>query len=165
MKSKVLEAIGVENENVDGAALNNAIFGGKNGIMKGILNDCRVYEYAGKIHISTGVIVVQGFRVKIMEEWSSSISSIPIIDTKYHVIVRIRLFSGTHAVSSEIILREKKDLVQDNLFATESGVHEEEIATCTQSTEGKLIDIVQTAGFVSSAGAGLPEYTGEVTIE
>ena len=154
-----------ENENVDGAALNNAIFGGKNGIMKGILNECKVYEYLGKVRISTGVIVVQGFRLKITEEWVATLNSAPVADTEFHIVVRLKLYSGTHAASAEIVLRENGDLVQENVFATESGVYEAEIATCTLTKEGSFVDVVQKMGFVSSAGAGLPDYTGEVTIE
>ena len=164
MEFKILESNGVENENVDGAALNNAMAGGKDGILKGVLNECEVFlSNNTSISVDTGVMMIQGFRIKITTPYSKSFSAAPSAPTDYQLVAKIVLLS-TRAVSFELICRLKQDLVKEGLFQAESGTYEAEIATFTHAISGEITDLKLTMGFVSS-GAKIPEYKGDVTIE
>ena len=149
MEFKILESNGVENENVDGAALNNAMAGGKDGILKDILNDCLVHVLSGNsIAIETGVMMIQGFRIKITEPWIKTLSSSPATDVEYQIVAKITL-SYTRDVSFEIICRQKGELIKENLFKTENGVYEAEIACFKHNSSGEIVDLVKTMGFLS----------------
>ena len=149
MEFKILESNGVENENVDGAALNNAMAGGKDGILKSILNECLVHNPTStSISVGTGVMMIQGFRVKITEPWIKVLSSSPSNDTEYQIVAKITL-SSTRDVSFEITCRQKGELIKENLFKTENGVYEAEIACFKHNSSGEIVDLVKTMGFLS----------------
>lgn len=165
MEFKILEANGVENENVDGAAFNNVMAGGENGIFKGILNECNVYSpTSNSIAIGTGVVMVQGFRIKITDPYIHNFSSVPVEPTEYHLVAKITLLS-TRDVSFELICRRKQELVQENLFRTESGVYEAEIATFVHAVSGEITNLEMKMEFLYSAQSSIELYNGSVEIE
>lgn len=152
MEYKILEANGVENENVDGAAFNNFTAGGRNGIIKGILNECFVSIDSGKtIRVDTGEIIIQGFRVKITSAYSNTFTSFPAISIPYQLVARITLLAD-RTVSFTLDCRETKNLTQDNLYSVEEGTYEVEIARFTLTPEDAK-DLIRTIDIIS-AGTG-----------
>lgn len=161
MEFKVLESNGVENENVDGAALNNAMAGGKDGIIRNLLNDCSVYlPTSNSIAVGTGVMLIQGFRVKITDPWTKTFSSIPASETEYHLVAKITLLP-TRDVSFELICRIKQELTKESLFKTESGTYEAEIATFKHAVSGEITDL-KTVMEYFTGGISLPDAESEV---
>lgn len=148
MEYKILEANGVENENIDGAAFNYFASGGKNGILKSVLKECSLYQpSSNSIAINTGELIIHGFRVKITDPYIQSFSSSPNFPIDYHLVARITL-SADRSVSFEIICRQIQNLMRDNLYDIEHGAYEEEIARFTHTPNGitnveaKLIPIL-----------------------
>lgn len=135
MEYKILEANGVDNENVDGSALNNFIASGENGIIKGVLNECTVYLVdRNTVAMDTGEILIQGFRVKILSAYTVSRSDSGT-STDYQVIARLTL-STDRSVNFDIICRNPSSLRTDSLYRTESGVYEIELIRFTTTLNG-----------------------------
>lgn len=148
MNYKLLESNGVEIENVDGAAFNNFCAGCKNGIIAGVLNECGVYLInSTSLEISTGELLIQGFRVKILSPYSISTAASASTIT-YQVVARITL-SLDRTVVFEIESRVVGSLVQDNIFETESGIYEVEIARFSTDPSG-LSSVTQTLEVLST---------------
>ena len=149
MSYKILEQNGIHNENVDGAAFNNFSAGGRNGILKGVLNECLVYKTSSNIlTISPGEILVQGFRVKILDSEDFSIAGSPLIDTDYHLIIELTL-SLDRSVSVRLLCRPVERLLQENLFGNEEGIYQEEIASFVYSTQGSIEELNPTMNVIS----------------
>ena len=149
MSYKILEQNGIQNENVDGAAFNNFSAGGRNGILKGVLNECLVYKTSSNIlTISPGEILVQGFRVKILDSEDFSIAGFPSIDTDYHLIIELTL-SLDRSVSVRLLCRPSERLLQENLFGDEEGIYQEEIASFVYSTQGSIEELNPTMNVIS----------------
>ena len=149
MSYKILEQNGIQNENVDGAAFNNFSAGGRNGILKGVLNECLVYKTSSNIlTISPGEILVQGFRVKILDSEDFPIAGFPSIDTDYHLIIELTL-SLDRSVSVRLLCRPSERLLQENLFGDEEGIYQEEIASFVYSTQGSIEELNTTMNVIS----------------
>lgn len=149
MSYKILEQNGIQNENVDGAAFNNFSAGGRNGILKGVLNECLVYKTSSNIlTISPGEILVQGFRVKILDSEDFPIAGFPSIDTDYHLIIELTL-SLDRSVSVRLLCRPSERLLQENLFGDEEGIYQEEIASFVYSTQGSIEELNPTMNVIS----------------
>lgn len=136
MEYKLLESNGVEIENIDGAALNNFFCGNKSGIISNVLTNCTAYAVNNlNLQISTGLMIIKGFRIKITSPYSVKISP-SASEIEYHVIGRIKLDIDRN-VTFEIECRTIADLVQDdNLFMSEQGTYEVEIARFTTNSSG-----------------------------
>ncbi len=144
MEYKILEQIGVDNENIDGAALNNCIVNGEDGIVREVLNECTVYTPTNNaIAINTGELLVHGFRVKITEAWTHTFTSTPTKSVLYQIVGRITLNSA-RGVAFDILCREKQNLQKTPLFSGEEGVYETEIAQFTHTSAGMITEISQT---------------------
>lgn len=149
MSYKILEQNGIQNENVDGAAFNNFSAGGRNGILKGVLNECLVYKTSSNIlTISPGEILVQGFRVKILDSEDFPIAGFPSIDTDYHLIIELTLYLD-RSVSVRLLCRPVERLLQENLFGNEEGIYQEEIASFVYSTQGSIEELNPTMNVIS----------------
>lgn len=149
MSYKILEQNGIKNENVDGAAFNNFSAGGRNGILKGVLNECLVYKTSSNIlTISPGEILVQGFRVKILDSEDFPIAGFHSIDTDYHLIIELTL-SLDRSVSVRLLCRPSERLLRENLFGDEEGIYQEEIASFVYSTQGSIEELNTTMNVIS----------------
>ena len=49
MQYKILESLGVEIENIDDAAFNNFLVSSESGIVKGVLDECKVVDLFGSV--------------------------------------------------------------------------------------------------------------------
>lgn len=141
MVVKVLEQLGVDNENIDGAAFNLFSAGGRDGIMKGVLNECAVsLPSSVSIRVETGELMLHGFRVKITTAYDETYSALPSVTEEICVVGSIHLDSDRSVSFSIGLYPNGYVLTKDNLFKTESGLYETVIATLVASPEG-LSDI------------------------
>lgn len=130
MSYKILEMNGAENENIDGAAFNNFAASGRDGIIKGVLNECKIFASSDTtIEISTGEFIVQGFRIKIQSPQSYLLTS-RVPSQEFYGVIRLEL-SLDRTLSCEIQFRQDPPSRKDRLFAAESGVYEVQIAKFT----------------------------------
>lgn len=151
MEYKVLEAPGIEIENVDGAAFNNFAASGRNGIIPGVLKQCAVtMPSSNSIQISTGELLIQGFRIKITEPYIYTFSGSAAVSTHYHVVAKLTLTSD-RVVQVDFICREYVFPTQNDLFETESGVYEFEIAKFSYY-ESSISSLNVTASIINVTG-------------
>lgn len=127
MEYKILEANGVENENVDGAAFNNFTARNQDGILSGVLNECSVYsENNTTVIVDTGELIIRGFRVKITDPYSVQRTA-SASDIQYHIVGKIILYSDRSVLFS-VECRPVSPLMQDSIYTQEYGTYEVEIA-------------------------------------
>lgn len=142
MKYKIFEANGTEIENIDEAEFNNFLASGKSGVIPGVLNECAVLSpESSSISVSTGLLLIHGFRIKILSPFTFGASpSGAKIDL--YIIARVTL-SSDRSVQFDMSVRTSNNLIQDSLFQTEQGIYEVEIAKFSTDITG-IIDINQT---------------------
>lgn len=151
MEYKILEANGVENENVDGAAFNNFCAGYGNGIIKGILEECKIdIPDINTVSIATGELILSGFRVKLISPYIYKFPATPAIDIKYQIVARITL-NPDKSVLFDMVCREIQPLVRENLFKADTGIFEEEIARFVCSSSGTIESYSITARLLESS--------------
>lgn len=139
---KIFEKKGVETTFVDGAAFNNFAAGNRDGILSGVLDECRLYLVASNIvGLCTGEMIIQGVRVKLDQEIHFSLFATPTQNVSYHIIARVTLSDD---VSVEVKLRTTESLMQESLYTQEMGVYEVEIGKFTHDTSGKVVDLERT---------------------
>ena len=64
MGFKVLEKNNTDNTNINGASFNKFVAGQRDGILKGILNECSVTNpVSNVVMVDTGEFIINGFRV------------------------------------------------------------------------------------------------------
>lgn len=158
MTYKILEQNGIEIENVDGAAFNNFVIAGKNCILKGVLDECKIIKTSSNSFIiSKGVMIIQGVRVKILEEQLFTLSSLPAITDDYQIVAQIEI-KGNKDVSFELYVALKtSNLLENQLFKSEYGVYQVEVGSFTYTTNG-VIENLKTSLPVAH---GTPETIGK----
>lgn len=145
MSYKILEANGVDNENIDGGALNNLIVKDKNGIVNGVLSECALTATGSLIGISPGLLILHGIRVKITATETLTLANVPATATKYQIVAQVVL-STDRSVSFCFLVQEPIALKQDELYATNEGTYQIEFGTFTQNTDGTISGLVRTVG-------------------
>ena len=143
MSYKILEANGVDNENIDGGALNNLIVKDKNGIVNGVLSECALTATGSLIGISPGLLILHGIRVKITATETLTLANVPATATKYQIVAQVVL-STDRSVSFSFLVKEPIALKQDELYATNEGTYQIEFGTFTQNTDGTISSLVRT---------------------
>lgn len=148
MTYKILEQNGVENENIDGAAFNFASCGGKDGILKGVLNECTLYSpSSNSVELMTGELLLSGFRVKITSPYRIGFSTRPSSDTQYQIVAKITLDPDRN-VQFQLTYGIDRGLTKDNLFVAEKGVYEVEIGRFTHDINGSVINVSRSIGLL-----------------
>lgn len=157
---KILEQNGIDNENIDGGAFNNFAAGNRDGILKGVLNECSLVAEGNSISIGTGVIILQGIRVKITDPEIISVSSVPYESVRYQIVAQIIMTEGNMTCS--FFLRTPSELVKDNFYNSGkgNGTYQQELGRVTHGTNGALTDIQRTLDIISGGGG-----TGTQAIE
>lgn len=140
MSYKILEANGVDNENIDGGALNNLIARDKNGIVNGVLSECALTATGSLIGISPGLLILHGIRVKITEMETLTMANAPASATKYQIVAQVVL-SANRSVSFSFFVQEPTALKQDELYVVNEGTYQIEFGTFTQNTDGTISDL------------------------
>lgn len=163
MHYKILEANGVDNENIDGAAFNHFAAGGRSGIMQGVLNECGIFlATPHSICVSKGEMLIYGFRVKLMDLYSYTFASLPARPIRYQLVAIVTLDSNRD-VTFDIICREEKELTQNPLYVTENGRYEAEIVRFTHTLNG-IEDVVRTMDIITGGTGSANAPSGGINI-
>lgn len=146
MEYKILESNGVEIDILDGAALNNLI-AGKSGIVPGVLDECVIASPSSNtVVVSTGQLMIQGFRVKLTEPFLASMTSFPQGGATFQIIAKIEVLSDS-SVQFSLFCREKATLVQEDILKIGQGQYEMELGSFYLDSQG-LRSLKKTAPFV-----------------
>mgnify|MGYP001863112611 CR=1 FL=1 len=149
---KILEQNGIDNENIDGCAFNNFAAGNRDGILKGVLNECSLIAEGNSISIGTGVIILQGIRVKITDPEIISVSSVPSEPVRYQIVAQLVMEEGD--LSCSFFVRIPTELIKDNFYNSGkgNGIYQQELGRVTHGTNGNLTDIQRTLDIISGGG-------------
>lgn len=163
---KILENNGIEIENIDGAAFNEFL-AGKDGVVKGVLDECIVYKAnSNMLKMGTGLILVHGVRIKMLEETSLNIpsNSFPATPIRYRYILTLELKSDkSFDVSFKSEEFSNRELIKEDLYKTNQGKYELELFRYTIDANG-YTDIVRVFDIIAGGGgdtSALPEVTEE----
>lgn len=161
MSERILEKNGVDNTNIDGAGFNRFCAGNKDGIIRGILNECAATIQGNTFTLSTGELIICGFRIVIESPIVRTFTTIPVTPTIYQLIGEIQVSSSSE-VQFAWRFQTVQQLTQDNLFNTLSGqgTYQAEICRFIQGSDGSLGALVTTMNVISG-GAGTK---GSITI-
>lgn len=150
---KILEQNSIDNQNIDGGAMNNFVAGNKDGIVKDVLSECPLLFYGNNIMIGTGLIMAHGIRVKIESPEMLTVLSTPTNDTYYHIVLRIKMKSNTD-VTAEFLIQVAQVLTQENFYETGSGTYEVEIGRFVHTTSGLITELTKTIDYLYIQGGG-----------
>lgn len=155
MTYKILEQNGIDNENIDGAAFNNFCAGNRDGIIKGVLNECAIIKASeNTVTVLTGELIICGFRIKVQELTSFTLSSTPVNPTRYQLIADLTL-TESKSVEFDIICRVLQEgLIQEPLYKTNAGHYQVEIARFTHTPSNNVEDLVRTLDVITGGTSG-----------
>lgn len=153
MNYKILEANGVENENVDGGAFNNFCAGGKSGIVADVLNECNLISQGKVVTVSTGLLLLQGIRVKLLAPEDFSLSGNAGVDTPYYIVAKVVL-SADRSVLFDLFLTTEQTRTQENLYKNNFGTYELEIGRFIHATSGSIKNLRRTAQIIKQNDGG-----------
>lgn len=158
MLYKILEQNGIEIENIDGAAFNNFVIAGKNCILKGVLDECRIVKpSSNSLIVSKGVMIIQGVRIKILEDQLFTLTSTPAVNEAYQIIAQIELKQDRDLDFALFIRPAGESLQHTPLFKEESGVYEVEVGHFVYTSDG----IIESLQATLPVAYGTPETVGE----
>lgn len=152
MSYKILEQNGIDIENIDGGAFNNFAAGNRDGVLKGVLEECFLVAEGNSISIGTGVIILQGIRVKITDPEIISVSSVPSEPVRYQIVAQLVMEEGD--LSCSFFVRIPTELIKDNFYNSGkgNGIYQQELGRVTHGTNGNLTDIQRTLDIISGGG-------------
>lgn len=160
---KILENNGIEIENIDGAAFNEFL-AGKDGVVKGVLDECIVYKASSNVlKMGTGLILVHGVRIKMLEETSLNIpsNSFPATPIRYRYILTLELKSDkSFDVSFKSEEFSNRELIKEDLYKTNQGKYELELFRYTIDANG-YTDIIRVFDIIAGGGKGEQGAQGE----
>ena len=155
MAYKILENVGIYNENIDGGAFNNLAAGNKSGIVGNVLNECALTSSGNNVIIMPGLLLLHGIRVKITESESLAISSTPASDTTYQLVAQAVMSKGV--ITFSVFAQLPTDLTKDRLFVSGGGTYQIELGRFTHKTDGTIADVLRTAEVIYYGGNGFPD--------
>ena len=159
---KILENNGIEIENIDGAAFNEFL-AGKDGVVKGVLDECIVYKAnSNMLKMGTGLILVHGVRIKMVKETSLNIpsNSFPATPIRYRYILTLELKSDkSFDVSFKSEEFSNRELIKEDLYKTNQGKYELELFRYTIDANG-YTDIVRVFDIIAGGGSGTSVTVG-----
>lgn len=153
MSYKILEQNGVENEVVDGGAMNNFCAGNRDGIIAGVLSECALSAAGNGVAISPGLLIICGVRIKITASETLYVSSVPLKATRYQIIAQVTLGADGNT-SAEFFLQSNASLKRDAIYAQGYGTYQEEIGSFTHNPDGSISDMVRTLDVLYGGGNG-----------
>ena len=166
---KILENNGTQIENIDDASFHNFLSGNQSGIVKGILNECNVYQVNSReIRVSTGMLLIKGVRIKLLNEIRVTIpeNSLPANSTRYRYLVKVVLrtdkFFDVSFFSEEV--GSNRTLIQEDLYKIGQGTYELELFRYTIDPSQGYIDLQRTVDviFDDQGGSASGFEIGEV---
>ena len=163
MGYKILEQNGVDNENIDGGAFNNFSAGNRDGIIGGVLSECAVTATGNSIGISPGELIIHGIRVKLISVETLTLASAPAEPIRYQIIAQIEL-KANKSIAFSLFVQEVADLIQEELYASDLGTYQVEVARFTHGTNGNIEDLSKTLDIIyGGTGGGGDFEIGNVT--
>lgn len=159
MYYKILESNGTDIEIADGGAFNNLSAGGKSGIVAGVLNECGITSVGNTLSIGTGLLLLNGIRVKIISPKDFSFSGIPSTAINYILVASVTLSSDSGTTFS-LRATTEQSIIQDNLYKDERGVFELKIARFTHDTTGRIVDIARVCEVLTNISASTQGGSG-----
>ena len=163
MSYKILEQNGVDNENIDGGAFNNFSAGNRDGIIGGVLAECVVAAAGNSIGISPGELIIHGIRVKLISAEMLMLPSAPAEPIRYQVIAQVEIKADKDIVFS-LFVQEVTDLIQEELYTSDIGTYQVELARFTHDPSGRVEDLSKTLDIIyGGTGDGGDFEIGDVT--
>lgn len=162
MSYKILENNAIDNTNIEGAVFNKFVAGRKSGIIE-FANNCSLSSTGNSVIISTGILLLSGVRVRLTAPESFTVTSAPVVDTRYQVIAQLINTDGENFTFS-IFPQDVLPLVQNDIL-NDAGVYQLELGRFTHLTTGDIEDVVRTADILTAGGGGADFEIGEVTTE
>lgn len=171
MAIKILTKRGSEITNIDDARAYNFDAGMKSGIVKGAFGEGKIFATGNVIAIDPCELRISGHRIVIDETWSYTFNSFPASDTKYSIIAQIQV-TDNDVLFSLFPQSYDIELIQDNLYLTESGIGTYQVRVCTfvLKTDGNLDDVLRNIDVISGStggdeGTGTQVYIDENFVE
>lgn len=176
MKYSILETLGVEIDNIDGAIINKIASNNQNGKVAGYLKNLDIVPALNSITIKTGLLIIQGIRIRVDEDNIYTLAGIPDVETNYQLVVAVYRIPSLNRITAEFIIRTPTVLTQNSLFDSSMPVHEKrtyeiELATFTHDTSGNITNFVLTCPTIDSqvldvliSGRSVVDQTGKAII-
>ena len=173
MSYKVLTDRDVYNTGIDGARGEFFNSGMRDGIVQGALNEGTfVAATSNVISFDTCELRVSGHRIVIDEPYYHTFSedTLPENNTRYSLIAQIIVSDNENVEFSLFPQESSRQLIQDNLFSTTSGIgtYQVEIGRFTHQTDGIITDVVRTIDVITGGtgrGSGGAINVGNVTTQ
>ena len=153
MNYKILESNSVDIEVVDGGAFNNFTAGGKSGIIAEVFDECNLISQSNIVTISSGLLLLKGIRVKLLESADFSLSGNAGVDTTYYIVAKV-ILSNDGVVTFSLFLTTEQARTKENLYKNNSGVYELEIGRFIHSTDGSIKNLRRTAQIIKQNDGG-----------
>lgn len=150
MSERILEKNGVDNTNIDGAGFNRFCAGNRDGIIRGILNECAAAVQGNTFTLSTGELIICGFRIVIESPIVKTFSAIPVSPITYQLVAEIQVTSSSD-VQFTLKFQDVQQLIQDELFDTPSGegTYQIELYRFIQNIDGNLTGLTAAVNIIS----------------
>lgn len=114
MEYKILESDGVQIEHLDGGAFNHFASGGKDCILKGVLNECEFIPITSTTaQIKTGELLICGIRVKITSPYTYQTTAYASSVVEY---LKARILVARGTVTFELVTSTSDSVQQDSLY-------------------------------------------------
>lgn len=146
MSFKVLEKNNIDNTNINGASFNKFVAGQKDGILKGILNECKITNpVSNVIMVDTGEFIISGFRVINEISVGFTMGTIPSEITNYSIIAEI-VVDAESEVNFRLFLQQSSiEIAKQPLFDKSSGegTYQAKVASFDFGPSGAISNIVR----------------------
>lgn len=168
MSIKILTKSGEEITAVDDARAYNFDAGNKSGIVKGSLNEGKLFLVSSNvIGLDSCELRISGHRIVIDSAESITMANRPSVATRYSMIAEVVVSDASVPSFRLFIQPAKTELIQQNLYKTliGNGTYQLRIGNFTLGTDGLISDIVRTADVISGATNGVGDIEFNVTTE
>lgn len=168
MSIKILTKSGEEITAIDDARAYNFDAGNKSGIVKGALNEGKLFLVSSNvIGLDSCELRISGHRIVIDSAESITMANRPSVATRYSMIAEVVVSDASVPSFRLFIQPAKTELIQQNLYKTlnGNGTYQLRIGNFTLGTDGLISDIVRTADVISGATNGVGDIEFNVTTE
>lgn len=168
MSIKILTKSGTEVTAIDDARAYNFDAGNKSGIVKGALNEGKLFLVSSNvIGLDSCELRIAGHRIVIDSAESITMANRPSVATRYSMIAEVVVSDASVPSFRLFIQPAKTELTQQNLYKTlnGNGTYQLRIGNFTLGSDGFISDIVRTADVISGATNGVSDIEFNVTTE
>ena len=169
MSIKILTKSGEEITHIDDARAYNFDAGNKSGIVKGALNEGKLFLVSSNvIGLDSCELRISGHRIVIDSAESITMANRPSVATRYSMIAEVVVSDASVPSFRLFIQPAKTELIQQNLYKTlnGNGTYQLRIGNFTLGTDGNITDIVRTADIISGgANNGVGDIEFNATVE